>query len=531
MKMKPEYLKRVQEIANNISSSLKSMKLYQLGHKTIDEMVSRLFLFFKGFLEEINTLEFEIDDQGLKWEGKILLSSKDTENDFLFKLYKDGVRLLIFQKGMEKEELFEFLNIFNLAFPKDQDLATILWEKNFNFIGFSSTEALHSFFKKESIEEEKFWEEEVEKWEEKIRKPFNEIPENLKEANEEGESFQILKENFLNIKEFEKEKEISIQKLISNLLNSLNSDNKELVQNAAKNLKLLEKILLEEADLDLLSNLLTLLNQNLNLEEVKELKEDILSASNLFKLSSEIFIKGIPSYKTLGFFINNLPDEKVPLFLYYIFQRKKEVILPLLQNLSIFREKEFLSFLDLIEIQSKLEVLNSLKNISEPLKSKIFNLNIKELQNFILSKLEKPNAEILDGGLKSDYKEVRILTLEKILRFQLKDFLNSLIKEIEKEDFLEKDTEEKEKWIKVTAILGKNILEEFFLSFFERKSSLLTPNIEEQKKLASLALKIIGTKKSIEYLKSELKKITSSPKLKEMIKKTIDEIERREKNK
>lgn len=523
--MKAEHFKKVQEIANNISSCIKSLKLYQPGHKTIDEMVSRLFGFF-SFLEEIKMLEFEIDSEGLKWEGRILLSAKEAEQDFLFRLYKDGIRLIVFHQGLKKEELMRFLELFNKSIQRDQDISTLFWEENFQSIKFSQVEAFHSFFKRDTLEEEKYLENEVLKWISKMKEKDLFSPIDIKVKEEECENFETRLEP-LDFKEFENAKENAMQILISNLLKSLNSENIEVVQNSAINLRLLEKILLESADLEILTELINLLDENSSIKEVRELKKHLLSEDTLRNLVSSLFLKEIPSLKSLGFFLNVLNDDVAPYFLYFIFERKKETLKPLYFNLSIFRPNVLVKFLNLIEKKDGLEILNSFKSFSDEMKFEIFKSNNIFYQMEVLKKLEKPNKEIIEIALKSQDKDLRILSLKLILRFKLEEFLDYLVEEILKENFLKKDFEEKEKWINTTAILGKNKLEPFFLSFFERKSTILNPSIEEQKIFSSKALKILGTEKALPYLEREVRKFSSSPKLRKFCKKAIEEIKRR----
>lgn len=523
--MKAEHFKKVQEIANNISSCIKSLKLYQPGHKTIDEMISRLFGFFR-FLEEIEILELEIDSEGLKWEGRILLSSKEAEQDFLFRLYKDGIRLIVFHQGLKKEELMKFLELFNKSIQRDQDLATLFWEENFQSIKFSQVEAFHSFFKRDTLEEEKFLEKEVLKWISKMKEKELCSPNDINVKDEECENFEMRFEP-LDFKEFEDAKENAMQILISNLLQSLNSENIEVVQNSAKNLRLLEKILLESADLKILAELINLLDENSPIKEVSELKKHLLSEDTLKNLASSIFLKETPSSKSLGFFLNALNDDVAPYFLYFIFERNKGILKPLYFNLSIFRPNVFIGFLNLIETKDGIEILNSLKSFSDEIKFEIFKTNNISYQMEVLKKLEKPNKEIIEIALKSQEKDLRILSLALILRFRLEEFLDYLAEEISKENFLKKDFDEKEKWIITTAILGKDKCEPFFLSFFERKSTILNPNIEELKIFSAKALKILGTEKALPYLEREEKRFSSSPKLKESCKKAIEEIKRR----
>lgn len=524
--MKPEDLKKIQEIANTLSAVLKSLKLYQAGHKTIDEMVNRLYDFIKELLERIDVLEFEIDEEGMKYEGKLILSSKEAEEDFIFKLYKDGVRLITFNTGLNASELMCFLQILVKPLPTDQDIVTSLWEQEFKNITISAVEALHNFFARELSEEDKFLQKDVQKWVEKIKDINLSLPESIKVKNEEGECF-TLKETLIPLEKFQRVKQNAIQNLIINLLDSLNSPDKEIIINAAKTLKILQQNLLKDADFEKLSKLLTILSTAPPLKEVEELKVELISEATIKSLVSALFTKEIKDSKEIGFFINSLPDDRVPFFLNCIYLRKKELVYPLLNNLSIFRPICFVNFLKLIQPSDALDILNKIKSLSEETLVLLFNTKNSLFQREALNRLKEPKKEMLKECLHSSEKDLRMAALRKILTLHTEELIDNLVKEIEKEEFLNKDMEEKERWIFATSIVGKNSLELFFLSFFERKSSIFTPNIEERKIWAAKALKIIGTEKSIPYLQKEAEKFATSGKLKEACQKAIEEIKRR----
>lgn len=522
--MKIEDVKKAQEIANNLSATIKSLKLYTEGHIVQEQMISRLFSFFKEFLELKDILEMDIDGEGLKYEGKLLLPSKDIENDFIFNLYKDGIRYIAFCRGLEENELKRFLWLLTKPHPRDQDLSTLLWEESFSSIKFARIEALYTFFKRE---EEKFLQEEAQEWIEKMQKPYILSPPDLKIKEEKGETFHIKEKDKISGEIFEKEKEDSLKKLISNLLSSLKSSKKEIVQSSAKNLRILANMIIEETDLNLLKDLISLLPENSEIKEVRDLRNFLLSDSNLSLISSAIFFKGEPDPKSFSLFLNALPDEIALKFLIYVFKRKKDYLLQFLKAISIFREELFFNFLISIPEEDGKEILNYVKDLKDDLKIKIFETKKRDIQKEILKKLEKPILKILVEGLKSEDKEIRMLSLERILKFKLKETLGVLIEEIEKEYFLKRDKDEKEKWIIATAILGKENLEDYFLSFFLKRSTIFPFSIEERKYLSAIALKILGTKKSLPYLKNELKKSTFSPKMKDALKKAIEEIEKR----
>ena len=58
---------------------------------------------------------------------------------FLF--YRDGIREIRFHKGLEAREVYDFLSIVrksDLVNRMEDDLVTLLWEKDFSHISFTS---------------------------------------------------------------------------------------------------------------------------------------------------------------------------------------------------------------------------------------------------------------------------------------------------------------------------------------------------------------------------------------------------------
>jgi F0F1-type ATP synthase delta subunit len=74
---------------------------------------------------------------------QIYYSSEKEDNLALF-FFKDGLRELTFKKGLLKEELEEFLKIIAMDFDReviDDDIITLLWEKEFQNIQYIVDEA------------------------------------------------------------------------------------------------------------------------------------------------------------------------------------------------------------------------------------------------------------------------------------------------------------------------------------------------------------------------------------------------------
>jgi HEAT repeat protein len=92
----------------------------------------------EGFLkvwEQTDELVLQIVETQLMWEGRVVLDEQDrTSDNVAWVFYKDGIRELKFLQGFEQEELgtlFEILQRVRKATDDDDDLLTIMWEREF----------------------------------------------------------------------------------------------------------------------------------------------------------------------------------------------------------------------------------------------------------------------------------------------------------------------------------------------------------------------------------------------------------------
>lgn len=85
-----------------------------------------------------------VEDTRLTWYGVPVHSQEEQANDSLpWMLYKDGVRELTFRQGFETAELDRFLEILQRARRAqalDDDLLTMLWEQEFEFLTYRNVE-------------------------------------------------------------------------------------------------------------------------------------------------------------------------------------------------------------------------------------------------------------------------------------------------------------------------------------------------------------------------------------------------------
>ncbi len=90
---------------------------------------------FATLWQKTDELELQIVETQLMWEGRVVLDEHERTSDNLaWLLYKDGIRELKMLKGFEEEELgtlFDLLQRVRKATDDDDDLLTLMWEREF----------------------------------------------------------------------------------------------------------------------------------------------------------------------------------------------------------------------------------------------------------------------------------------------------------------------------------------------------------------------------------------------------------------
>jgi len=91
-------------------------------------------------------LTLEVTDTQLKWEGRPVMNEPDKTTDALpWVLYKDGLRELRLSKGVEEQEVVGLIDVITRvrkAGSDEDDLLTVLWEKEFSHIRYRYVDLL-----------------------------------------------------------------------------------------------------------------------------------------------------------------------------------------------------------------------------------------------------------------------------------------------------------------------------------------------------------------------------------------------------
>ena len=129
-----EEIKRLVQLLNN---TLKSLLLYPANNPLPKEFKRKLHLGLTEFLDEHDELKVDIEASRLVYEGVAVYEEGAKEEGLVHLLHQDGMRELAFVKGLEAFEIDDFLEVMELCLKSrdlEEDLVTMLWEKDLNNI-------------------------------------------------------------------------------------------------------------------------------------------------------------------------------------------------------------------------------------------------------------------------------------------------------------------------------------------------------------------------------------------------------------
>ncbi len=127
----------VRAIVLVFARAVSALKIYPSHHltvRTIREELSRNLL---KYLEDHDDLEITVEENSFSFSGQPVYHEEKIPRSLPFLFFKDGMRKLTFLRGLNPEELAEFLEIVreNALMPTVQsDIVDALWERDFEFI-------------------------------------------------------------------------------------------------------------------------------------------------------------------------------------------------------------------------------------------------------------------------------------------------------------------------------------------------------------------------------------------------------------
>ena len=137
---------QITELLGLITKGVRATQLYLPNNPVYQRAVDNVRGGFRTLFQSVDELVLQVTEGELKWEDEVVYSNDNKSESIAWTLYKDGVRSLTFRPGLEADELVRFLNILhqarNLQADAADDLLTLLWEQDFQYIGHTFRELL-----------------------------------------------------------------------------------------------------------------------------------------------------------------------------------------------------------------------------------------------------------------------------------------------------------------------------------------------------------------------------------------------------
>ena len=127
-----------------ISKGMRATQLYLPNNPVYQRAVDNIRGAFRGVWQATDDLIFDIGETEMRWEDNVVYSQDQRNESIAWTLYKDGVRSLTFKPGVEDAEIVRFLSVLhqakNLQADAPDDLLTLLWAEDFQFVNYTFRE-------------------------------------------------------------------------------------------------------------------------------------------------------------------------------------------------------------------------------------------------------------------------------------------------------------------------------------------------------------------------------------------------------
>ncbi len=138
--------KAVREFFTIFVKTIRAAHLYVQGnpllHRFFDDLSQRLRKMWSG----VESLSFTIHESEIAWQKRPVYQGRPGGQDNLaFQLYKDGIRRIEFQPGVEEDEMRRFIDVLRLSRTlrgDEEDLLTLMWNEDFEFIRYEYVDVL-----------------------------------------------------------------------------------------------------------------------------------------------------------------------------------------------------------------------------------------------------------------------------------------------------------------------------------------------------------------------------------------------------
>jgi HEAT repeat protein len=136
---------QIEDLLRILGRTVRAHQLYEGKNTVLDRFSAAMEEAFTHVWESEPQLVLRIEEARILWEGHAVYSQEPGQENLAFVFFKDGVRQLTLLPGFETEELRDFVELLarvHRVQRDEDDLITLLWERNFSHLEYRYVDSL-----------------------------------------------------------------------------------------------------------------------------------------------------------------------------------------------------------------------------------------------------------------------------------------------------------------------------------------------------------------------------------------------------
>lgn len=146
-------LPAARELVRIFAKTARATRLYARNNEVYQRFWSELCTRMMAYLDANQVLSLQIGTHEVRVSDEVVFQPQQQDDNFAYRLYKDGLRQMDFVRGLTVEELQRLLEVITADFERgdfqDKDVISLLWECEFRHI---FTLSVDSFVQEAQVE-------------------------------------------------------------------------------------------------------------------------------------------------------------------------------------------------------------------------------------------------------------------------------------------------------------------------------------------------------------------------------------------
>jgi HEAT repeat protein len=135
----------VAQVLYNFAKTTRSFGFYARDNDAISSFIKELEEGFTHLLDTYGALRLVVGADRFVWKGDDVYLNPDREKGLPFRLFRDGIRGLVFKPGLTGDELLQLLDVLSRRQStgrnaEEDDLVTLLWKLSLNTVSYEAVE-------------------------------------------------------------------------------------------------------------------------------------------------------------------------------------------------------------------------------------------------------------------------------------------------------------------------------------------------------------------------------------------------------